>query len=88
MEKDAAEPQDKPTLPEESAARNARMPEPNEAPPADEKADKKDDPRPVHSQPDEPAFTRSDSTIFDFDRLRTNTRKPNMSSDQTDEEKE
>ncbi|MBT4906546.1 MAG: hypothetical protein HON62_06670, partial [Rhodospirillaceae bacterium] len=39
-------------------------------------------------QPTEPAFTRHDSTIFDFDRLRTNTRGPDENNDQTDEEKE
>ncbi len=43
---------------------------------------------PVRSQPSEPSFTRHDSTIFDFDRLRDNTRGPDDTNDPSDEEKE
>ena len=36
----------------------------------------------------EPTFKRHDSTIFDFDRLRENTRGPDEAKDQPNEEKE
>ncbi|MEP4378251.1 MAG: hypothetical protein ABJ215_14240 [Alphaproteobacteria bacterium] len=39
-------------------------------------------------QPAEPAFTRHESTAFDFDRLRENTRGTDETKDQTDEEKD
>lgn len=73
---------------EEAPARNAPEPAPDRTPPAAEKPDEKDEPHPDHPESDGPVFTRSDSTIFDFDKLRTNTRKPDMKSNQTDEEKE
>ncbi len=90
-----------PATPTASEDENAPRPAPDRVlpvedrvPSAEKKAEEKEKPpanRPKSAnrpESDGPVFTRNDSTIFDFDRLRTNTRKPDMSSDQTDEDKE
>lgn len=88
VEQDDAFPQDTPTPENPSESRRERGTEPRNAPPEATNPDRKADGPAAPRGPDEPVFTRHDSTIFDFNKLRTNTRKPDTPSDPQDTDPE